>query len=179
MTPAADDGPAHQAAAGPFRRILVAWDGSADAVQTAAALAGDGRSHVVALSVLSGAAPRESGSAAGAGQSEHARRAELAFDAARATIARSSPARLTLHMIESPHIAGSVCAYAADHGFDLLVVGRHGDGGLVHPKLGHIAESVPASGPAGAGQRPANAGYRRPPGFGLGLAALSGSRCPR
>ena len=145
MTPAADDGPAHQAAAGPFRRILVAWDGSADAaaaLRTAAAMAGDGGSHVVALSVLSGAAPRESGSAAGAGQSEHARRAELAFEAARATIARSSPARLTLHMIESPHIAGSVCAYAADHGFDLLVVGRHGDGGLVHPKLGHIAESA-------------------------------------
>ena len=145
MTPAADDGPARQAAAGPFRRILVAWDGSADAVaalRTAAAMAGDGRSHVVALSVLSGAAPRESGGAAGAGQSEHARRAELAFEAARATIARSSPARLTLHTIESRHIAGSVCEYAADHGFDLLVVGRHGDGGLVHPKLGHIAESA-------------------------------------
>ncbi|MHB1597212.1 MAG: universal stress protein [Streptosporangiaceae bacterium] len=144
MTPAADDGYAHQAPAGPFRRILVAWDGSADAIaalRTAAAMACDGRSHVVALSVLSGAAPRESGSA-GAGQSEHAQRAESAFEAARATIARSSPARLTLHTIESPHVAGSVCEYAADHGFDLLVVGRHGDGGLVHPKLGHIAESA-------------------------------------
>ncbi|MHB1874525.1 MAG: universal stress protein [Streptosporangiaceae bacterium] len=151
MAPTADDGSAHQSTAtGPFRRILVAWDGSADAVaalRTAAAMAGDGRSHVVALSVLSGAAPRESGSAARAGQSEHARRAAAAFEAARVTIARTSSARLTLHTIESRHIAGSVCEYAADHGFDLLVVGRHGDGGLVHPKLGHIAESAVRSCP--------------------------------
>ena len=150
MTPAADGSPAHPAAAGPFRRILVAWDGSADAVaalRTAAAMACDGRSHVVALSVISGAAPRESGSAVGTGQSEHARRAAAAFEATRTTIAKTSSARLTLHTIESPQIAGSVCEYASDHGFDLLVVGRHGDGGLVHPKLGHIAESAVRSCP--------------------------------
>lgn len=31
---------------------------------------------------------------------------------------------------------------SAEHSFDLLVIGRHGEGGLIHPKLGHIAESA-------------------------------------
>jgi nucleotide-binding universal stress UspA family protein len=51
----------------------------------------------------------------------------------------------SLTAAESRHIAGSLCDYAAGHGFDLLVVGRHGDGGFVRPRLGHIAESAARS----------------------------------
>jgi nucleotide-binding universal stress UspA family protein len=36
----------------------------------------------------------------------------------------------------------AVCAYAAEHGFDLLVLGRHGDGGALRPRLGRVAEAA-------------------------------------
>ena len=52
---------------------------------------------------------------------------------------------MDLHFAESRHVAGSLCDFAAEHGFDLLVIGRHGDGGLTHPKLGRIAESAARS----------------------------------
>ena len=73
------------------------------------------------------------------------RHAEATFEATRASIAKTSAVRIDLHTAERRHVAGSVCDYAADHGFDLLVIGRHGDGGLVHAKLGHIAESAAPS----------------------------------
>ena len=39
--------------------------------------------------------------------------------------------------------AGSVvCAYAAEHGFDLLVLGRHGEGGAARMRLGRVAEKA-------------------------------------
>jgi nucleotide-binding universal stress UspA family protein len=39
-------------------------------------------------------------------------------------------------------IGRTVCGYATEHGFDLLVVGRHGDGGVLHPRLGRVAEAA-------------------------------------
>ncbi len=135
---------------GPFRRVLVAWDGSPDSVaalRTATAIAGTGRCHVVALSVVPSAPPREASQDPGTPWPGQAQRVAEAFETTRAAIARTSPARLTLHTLESTHIAGSVCEYAAEHGFDLLVIGRHGDGGLIHPKLGHIAELAARSCP--------------------------------
>jgi nucleotide-binding universal stress UspA family protein len=39
-----------------------------------------------------------------------------------------------------------VCDYATEHGFDLLVLGRHGDGGLLHRRLGHVAEAAARAG---------------------------------
>ena len=62
-----------------------------------------------------------------------------------ASVAKTSRVRMNLQTAESRHVAGSVCDYAAEHGFDLLVIGRHGEGGLIHPKLGHIAESAARS----------------------------------
>jgi nucleotide-binding universal stress UspA family protein len=60
----------------------------------------------------------------------------------RAAVAAGSPARISLHTARSRHVARSICDYATEHGFDLLVLGRHGDGGLLHPRLGHIAEAA-------------------------------------
>ncbi len=42
-------------------------------------------------------------------------------------------------------MARSICDYADEHGFDLLVLGRNGDGGLLHHKLGHAAEAAAKS----------------------------------
>lgn len=142
MNPAADGKPK---SCGPFRRVLVAWDGSADsiaALRTATAIVGDAAGHVVALAVLATAVPREAEADMRAERSAHLRRVEASFESARAAIAKTSPVRVDLHLVESRHTARSVCDYAVEHGFDLLAIGRHGDGGLIHPKLGHIAESA-------------------------------------
>ena len=139
----------HAAApAGPFRRVLVAWDGSADSVaalRAATSIVGGRPGHVVALSVLPAVRRREAGDDQAAETPAQASHIRATFEATRAAIARTSAVRVDLHTAESRHIAGSVCDYAAEHGFDLLVVGRHGEGGLMHPKLGHIAESAARS----------------------------------
>jgi nucleotide-binding universal stress UspA family protein len=138
---------ARQAAApcGPFRRVLVAWDGSADsiaALRTAASVVGGPAGHVVALSVLAAAQRTEATDDRPSSASPHARRIRAAFETTRAAIARNSGVRIDLHTAEGRQVAASVCDYAAEHGFDLVVIGRHGDGGLIHAKLGHIAEST-------------------------------------
>ena len=44
--------------------------------------------------------------------------------------------------------AGSIiCSYAAEHGFDLLVLGRHGQGGRTRTRLGRVAETAARSSP--------------------------------
>jgi len=131
--------------AGPFRRVLVAWDGSADSVtalRTATAIVRDPAGHVVALNVLAAAPHREADKDQAGEPQAQVRRILETFETTRASIAKTSPVRIDLHSAESRHIAESLCEYAAEHGFDLLVVGRHGDGGLMHPRLGHIAESA-------------------------------------
>jgi nucleotide-binding universal stress UspA family protein len=132
----------------PLRRVLVAWDGSADsaaALRTAAALVGDASGHVVALSILATAPNREAVRDGPTEPSALFRHVHATCEDTRASIARNSTARIDLHTAESRHIAGSVGDYAAEHGFDLLVIGRHGEGGVMHPKLGHIAESAARS----------------------------------
>ncbi|HEX6932336.1 MAG TPA: universal stress protein [Streptosporangiaceae bacterium] len=141
-------GAAEQTAVGAFRRALVAWDGSPDSVaalRAASAIVGGRNGHVVALSVLPVDSPREASNDPAAEAPSQARRVRATFDATRSAIAKTSSVRIDLHTAESRHVAGSICDYAAEHGFDLLVIGRHGEGGLIHPKLGHIAESAARS----------------------------------
>ena len=150
MSPAAESRLALQptTSASPFRRVLVGWDGSADSVtalRTAAAIVGEGHGHVVALAVLATAAHREATRDEAAELPAQVRRLETAFEATRTSIAKASAVRINLQTTVSRHIAASVCDYAAEHGFDLLVIGRHGEGGLIRPKLGRIAESAARS----------------------------------
>jgi nucleotide-binding universal stress UspA family protein len=49
---------------------------------------------------------------------------------------------VSLAVVEGSHPGPAVCAYAVEHGFDLLVLGRHGDGGAFRPRLGHVAEAA-------------------------------------
>ena len=145
MIPAAD-GRADQAGLpGPFRRVLVAWDGSPDSVAAltaAAALVSGGAGHVVALTVLPERAHVEDGGGEADAESREADRLRQNFARARATLQATSRARIDLHTAAGRKVARSLCGYATDHGFDLLVVGRHGDGGLLHPRLGRIAEEA-------------------------------------
>ncbi len=128
--------------AGPFRRVLVGWDASADATEAlsaAAAIVRGGAGHVVALTVV----PDTPGSeAAGQRASEFAirRRAEDRFERMRESAAAG--VRMSLHIVEDRQIGRAVCTYAAEHGFDLLVLGRHGDGAARRTRLGRVAEAA-------------------------------------
>ena len=139
------------AVARPFRRVLVAWDASADAMaalRAAAAVVGDESGHVVALAIVPASPHMEEGRE---GEREHgggatrAERTERVFELVRESVAATSRARLSLQIAEGPQVARSICDYADEHGFDLLVLGRHGDGGLLHHRLGHVAEAAAKS----------------------------------
>ena len=120
------------------RRILVGWDcspGAAAALQAAAALAADGTAAIVALAVLK---PPES--TAEGDERRHA--AETTFAKVRGELPRDVQERVSLRFAESGDPAGTVCEYAWEQAFDLLALGRHGSGGYLHPRLGHVAATA-------------------------------------
>ena len=144
MLAASDDG--HEQQHGnscPFRRVLVAWDGIPDSVmalRTAAALVAGTPGHVVAVTVLAPPPPQEVRHDE-PGTPEAARRARDAFELARDSLGtRSVP--VTLETTQGRQVPRSICEFAAEHAFDLLVMGRHGQGGILHPKLGHTAQET-------------------------------------
>jgi len=131
-----------------FRRILVGWDcsaGAAAALSAAAAIADGEATHVVALAVLDPGARgdgREPGAADMAGRRRSTRESfGKARDAARA----ATRAWATLHFTEGTDAARTICEYAALHCFDLVVLGRRGNGGVPAPRLGHVAETAAMS----------------------------------
>jgi nucleotide-binding universal stress UspA family protein len=126
-----------------FRRVLVGWDGSADAIEAlsaAAAIAGGDGGHVVALAVLTPAPGAEIADEEASERVAISRLADEQFDRARLTA--PGGVRMSLQIVENAKIGRTVCGYATEHGFDLLVVGRHGDGGVLHPRLGRVAEAA-------------------------------------
>lgn len=131
---------------GPFRRVLVGFDGSPDAAEAlgvgVAVAARDG-GHVVVLCVVPRALPAEgdgqdSGSAGIRGQAE-ALVAELARGQRPDT-----PVRASVAVVYSDHDSPGrvVTAYAEEHGFDILVLGRHGDGARRKTRLGRVADQA-------------------------------------
>jgi nucleotide-binding universal stress UspA family protein len=133
----------------PFRRVLVGWDCSLDAaaaLQTAASIARDGAAHVVALAVLDAAPHGESNEDRARDRAERRRYIERLFYEARESVPAAARAQVRLQIVEDGDPARAVCDYAAEHGFDLLVLGRHGDGGVLHHRLGHVAEKAARAG---------------------------------
>ena len=129
-----------------FRRILVGWDsspGAAAALLAATAIADDEAGRVVALAVLRPVPRGEGGEEERAAEmARHRHQAEESFGRARDTLPGAARARVTLEFAESPDAARTLCEYADAHVFELLVLGRHGNGGVLHPRLGHVAETV-------------------------------------
>ena len=126
-----------------FRRVLVGWDGSADSIEAlgaAASIAGGDGGHVVALAVLTPAPAAEVADEGVSARASISRLADEHFGQARLTA--PDGVRMSLQIVENEKIGRTVCGYATEHGFDLLVVGRHGDGGVLHPRLGRVAEAA-------------------------------------
>ena len=130
--------------AGPFRRVLVGWDASAGAAEALGAAvmiaAGEG-GHVVALAVVQQAPSAEAADDHDRELAAIRRRAEASFERARAAAA-GRDVRMSLQIVEDKHVARAVCDYAVEHAFDLLVLGRHGDGAGLRSRLGRVAEAA-------------------------------------
>jgi nucleotide-binding universal stress UspA family protein len=129
----------------PLRRIVVGWDcspGAVAALRSAAALAADGDAAVVVLAVLK-AAPQTEDAAEGAADFDERRLfAQETFARAVGGLPERLRERVSLRFIESGDAAGAVCEYASQHEFDLLALGGHGTGGMLHPRLGHVAATA-------------------------------------
>ena len=129
----------------PLRRILVGWDcspGAAAGLRAAAALAADGAAAVVVLAVLKPAPPTEDRDEGATDLDERQRFVLETFAKAREGLPDVLRERVSLEFTESGDAAGTVCEYAQEHSFDLLVLGRHGAGGVFHPRLGHVAATA-------------------------------------
>jgi nucleotide-binding universal stress UspA family protein len=126
-----------------FHRILVGWDGSTDsrrALRAALQLSGPLGAEVVVLAVLKRHPHAEAMDEA---EEEVAARCdELASEIEAAAkdsgIACSNGVRSETVVADDP--ASALGRYAAEHGFDLLVVGRHGIDRALHPRVGGVTE---------------------------------------
>lgn len=130
---------------GPFRRILVGWDcspGAAAALRAAVAVATDEAARVVALAVLKPAQHTEDAAEGAADFDGRQRFAQETFAKARDALPDVLQERVSLRFAQSGDAARTVCEYAQQHGFDVLVLGRHGTGGVLHPRLGHVAATA-------------------------------------
>jgi nucleotide-binding universal stress UspA family protein len=108
------------------------------ALRTAAAIISGTPGQVVAFAVLAPSPPHEDGPDE---MTEAARRVKDAFDFAQDNLgATSVPVRL--ETAEGRQVPKSLCEFASEHAFDLLVMGRHGQGGILRPKLGRIAQET-------------------------------------
>jgi nucleotide-binding universal stress UspA family protein len=68
--------------------------------------------------------------------------AEETFARATKELPDAVRSRVSLRFAESSDAASTVCDYAEQHGFDIVAVGRHGTGGVLHPRLGHVAATA-------------------------------------
>lgn len=127
-----------------LRRLLIGFDGSPEAVD-AIDLAIDLGRHLDAeltlLSVLPGNAHLETREARA--QAERAARSQLDghLGAPRARAAAAG-VRLSEVVLFEGDPADALAGYAAEHGFDLVVIGSHGRERATHPGLGRVVERL-------------------------------------
>ena len=113
-----------------------------NALRTAACLVAGSGGHVVALAILTPARHAETGEERALESATHRRQAEDRFEEVLRRLAAETDARITLHLAESRHIATALSNYAAEHGFDLIVVGRHGEGGTLRSGPGKVPQEL-------------------------------------
>ncbi len=129
---------------GPFRRVLVGFDGSPDAAEAlavAVTVAAYDGGHVVALCVVPRALPAE-GDGPDVEITGLRRQAEAIFGELAHSLRPDNPVRMSVQMVYSDQDSPGqvVSSYAEEHGFDILVLGRHGDGARRKSRLGRVAD---------------------------------------
>jgi nucleotide-binding universal stress UspA family protein len=134
-------------AVGRFRRVLVGFDGSpdaAEALRVAAAIAGLDGGHVVALSVTRPGLGTEGAERQDNESRELHRLAEACFDELKRGLVPGDGVRTSVQVVVANHNnAGQVLSdYAEQHGFDILVLGRHGEGMSRRSRLGRVADAA-------------------------------------
>ncbi|MGD0874464.1 MAG: universal stress protein [Acidimicrobiales bacterium] len=126
-----------------FHRILVGWDGSRDARQafrTAVHLAEELGAEVVVLAVLKRRSRAEAADEVAEEMAERRREVVAEMEAQAHHDAVSTAVRIRQEVIEADQTTPAFDAYVREHGFDLVVVGRHGVDRAVHPRIGGVSE---------------------------------------
>lgn len=123
------------------KRVLVGWDGSPDsreAFRMGCGLAHGLGAEVVVLEVVHQPFSPESR------DEEHRELAQREAELADALGAHGHGpgAQIDLHhaVIAADDTARALCEYTSEHGFDLLVIGRHGVDATFHPHIGKVTE---------------------------------------
>lgn len=125
-----------------FTRILLGWDGSAGAeagLRVACQLTGIDGGVLVALAVVPGFDHIEELPARHRADEQARSPLQSAFDAAMESIVLTDGQNVSLEFIEAVDVAKALDGYADLHALDLVVVGLHGQDGLLHPRMGHVA----------------------------------------
>jgi nucleotide-binding universal stress UspA family protein len=127
-----------------FRRVLVGWDGSRAAAKgltlACRLTAGDGR--VTALSVIPSFDHIEADDDRQRAVADARAPLQAKFDQVVASLQSDAGSRVELRFISDVHVADALERLAREDLDDLLIVGLHGREGILHPKMGHIANHV-------------------------------------
>lgn len=126
-----------------FRRVLVGYDGSdeaQEALRIGAALGADLGADVRVLVVVRPPAHAETPEELV--QAEAAERQSLLRGLGRADRSGAVVADLDVHVVFADDPARAIAEHAEEHGFDLVVVGRHGREQGMHRGIGHQLEEL-------------------------------------
>jgi nucleotide-binding universal stress UspA family protein len=131
------------AGGGVFRRILVGYDGSAEAqhaLHVAAALAADLQGETQVLLVIRPGA-----------HAETPEERERALEAERTNLSKGLTSmwsqsqhdwNISTEAVYADEPAEAIASYAEEHGFDLVVVGGHGRERMTHRGIGRSLEAL-------------------------------------
>ena len=104
---------------------------------------------MVALSVVRRAAHADGDMDSGDDGKNIRERAEALIEELRRDLSPGSTVRMSMQVVctDRDNAAEVVTEYAAEHGFDVLVLGRHGDGRRRKSRLGQVADRAVQSCP--------------------------------
>jgi nucleotide-binding universal stress UspA family protein len=128
-----------------FNRILVGWDASHAAttgLRLACRLTAFPGGSVTAVSVVPSFAHIEADDDRARAVADAQAPLQAAYDSVLQSMTLHPDQRVALRFLEDDHIAEALDHSAAEQMIDLLVVGLHGREGILHPRMGHIANHI-------------------------------------
>jgi len=128
-----------------FTRALVGWDTShaaATGLRFACQLTAFAGGKVTALSVVPSFAHIEADDDRSRAVADAQAPLQAGYELALQTVTLHPEQRVSLRFLADDHVAEALDHYATEQLIDLLVVGLHGREGILHPRMGHIANHV-------------------------------------